>query len=239
MSELALWHEDEQSSRQCRLFVQVVAALAARPLFCSPPSSASRWSGSFITSATHLSHTWDIPHAPRGPVLARCVLPARFPPRTFLDAGPIDSDISRVRCLFSRSGTTRVHVSHDARKHPPLCDPQLLRAPPGDPHLALSGLVCAPPAASDSRPLSLTHGSSCDPHTLPSAHSFQIPSAFLEGNHPLHEFAHIMAISRYIFKTFVCRHAMLRRLSASQLTYKRSVFGNLVLYLVLRLVQVF
>ena len=124
----------------------------------------------------------DVPRPPRGPIpAARCALLASLPPRTFLDVGAVGSDIPHVLRWSSSCGTARVHVSHDARTHASLYVLQpLLRTLPVDP----------PPCALKRRlrstrserlwHLSLTRGSSPDPHTLPSEDSSQTPSEFFK-----------------------------------------------------------
>ena len=85
------WHH---FPRVCLLFVCCCYGRPRRHTL----SSASRLPRQSHYCCDTPLHNCGIPHAPRGPVLARCVLPAWFPPRTFLDAGHISSGISHVLC---------------------------------------------------------------------------------------------------------------------------------------------
>jgi len=99
-----------------------------------PLSSASRVPRQFHCHRNTPLHPCGVPHAPLGPILARCSRPASLPPPTFLDVGAIGSDILRILCWSSSCGTARVCVSHDARTHAPFYVLQpLLRSPPRDP----------------------------------------------------------------------------------------------------------
>jgi len=65
-----------------------------------PLSSASRVPRQFHCHRNTPLHACGVPHAPRGPILARCSRPASLPPPTFLDVGAIGSDIPRSMLVF-------------------------------------------------------------------------------------------------------------------------------------------
>jgi len=90
------------------------------------------YSGSLTVAATHPSslHTRGVPRAPRGPALARCVLPSfqcgfRLAPpttHTFLDVGAIGADwLNKHTKIYLSSVVPSLNLAHISWTAPCLC----------------------------------------------------------------------------------------------------------------------